>query len=135
MHCNALHAQCGEQAGWIGAGGARATQWGKMRRRWAQNRLSRTAEAARREPDALLHEGDRDGREAAVGAGLLSQVAGGCLDRGVPPLRGAFPVGGALVGVTPALAHGSTPRTLSICELTDPETHGRSQNVLCLTRK
>ena len=86
-------------------------------------------------PDALLHEGDRDGREAAVGAGLLSKVAGGCLDRGVPPLRGAFPVGGALVGVTPALAHGSTPRTLSICELTDPETHGRSQNVLCLTRK
>ena len=51
---------------------------------------SRTAEAARREADALLHEGDRDGREAAAGARLLSKVAGGCLDRGAPPLRGAF---------------------------------------------
>ena len=53
--------------------------------------------------DALLHEGDRDGREAAAEAGLLSKASGGCLDRDAPPLRGAFPGGGALVGVTPAL--------------------------------
>ena len=88
-----------------------------------------------RKPDALLHEGDRDGREAAVGAGLLSKVAGGCLDRGVPLLCGAFPVGGALVGVTQHCHGVDDPPTISICELTDPETHGRSQNVLCLTRK
>ena len=63
---------------------------------------SRTAEAARCEADALLHEGDRDGREAAAGAGL-SKVAWGCLDRGAPPLRGAFPVGGAWSETAPAL--------------------------------
>ena len=95
----------------------------------------RTVASAAEQPSAVLPWGEKEGREGAAGVGLLSEVAGGCLDRGVPPLRGAFPVGGALVGVTPALAHGSTPRTLSICELTDPETHGRSQNVLCLTRK
>jgi hypothetical protein len=51
----------------------------------------------------LLHEGDRDGREAAAGARLLSKVAGGCLDRGAPPLRGVFPVGGAWSETAPAL--------------------------------
>ena len=89
----------------------------------------RTVASAAERASAVLPRGEKEGREAAAGAGLLSEVAGGCLDRGATPLRGVFPRGGALVGVTPSTGMGRRPPTLSICELTDPETHGRSQNV------
>ena len=65
-------------------------------------------------------------RRAAGGGvwGGRQKPAGGCLlDRDAPSL------GGALVGVTPALPRSTGLLFISICELTDPETHGRSQNV------
>ena len=85
----------------------------------------RTVASAAERASAVLPRGEKEGREAAAGAGLLSEVAGGCLDRGAPPLRGAFPCGGARVGVMPALPPSTGLLLISICELSDPETHGR----------
>ena len=89
------------------------------------NWAPRTAASAAERASAVLPRGEKEGREAAAGAGLLSEVAGGCLDRGAPPLRGAFPCGGARVGVMPALPPSTGLLLISICELSDPETHGR----------
>ena len=65
----------------------------------------RTVASAAERASAVLPRGEKEGREAAAGAGL-SKVAWGCLDRGAPPLRGAFPIGGALVGDNPSTAMG-----------------------------
>ena len=103
MSCNVLHPQCWQQARWIGAGGARNMHSRETVGNKAQIGLPRTAGSAAERASAVLPRGEKEGREAAAGAGLLSEVAGGCLDRGEPPLRGAYPCGGARVGVMPAL--------------------------------
>jgi len=65
-------------------------------------------------------------RRAAGGGvwGGRQKPAGGCLDRDAPLAAPWF-----LVGVTPALPRSTDLLFISICELTDPETHGRSLNV------
>ena len=78
IDCVRLHPQCWQQARWIGAGGARNMHSGETLGGKAQMGLSRTAASTAEQPSAVLPWGEKEGREAAAAAGLLSYDGGWC---------------------------------------------------------
>ena len=100
MSCNVLHPQCWQQARWIGAVGARNMHSGATVRKKAQIGLSRTAASAAERASAVLPRGEKEGREAAAAAGLLSLGGGWCRCRRSPSLLGAWEDEAALPGDT-----------------------------------